>query len=514
MHKKRSFTESKLNSLICIIVDLFCVFISLVDQVEVAGTSGEPAKGDNPGTSQPQTAENVASSNLAPLDAIQIPVGAVSIKVPTEYNSAREKFYRCLKRMTIEPPGGATVDFCRTLRSMLKESYDEFSQKYREFVVFVAGGNSGFDQQVELLNSHKTSAEDAYLEAESGMSRRIRRHDERMKSAAPVMAPVTVNLPIDPANVANTWGVFDGNPLSWHGFISAFRAAVHDRAAIPPVNKFKYLLKALKGPAAHAIGSWDITSENYSSAFERLLVLYNKKYPRVRAYIAEIRSLPALRNTTAEGLQKMANTTYEVTRQLKALGVPTDSWDLWLVCELHSKMDPDTCCEWELTRNDDDNPRLSTMLRFLERRAAAYSNIASAGQASHGSWTNRNPILSTSQAAAQAAGPSSAGAANQGTGKKRHMCYPCQTEHQVYQCPKFTVLSLERCQRYVRDKKLCPNCLRVGGHALDDCRFGGCFVCPGNPKHNPLLCPQRELQKNPVSVAVSATKRPAKSKED
>lgn len=492
---------------------IFLVFLCLsADQQQIdqqqPGTSGEPS------VSAKGTANETAKQAALPFVPIPVPGAPVPIRVPTEYNSALEIFYRCLGRMKVEPPGGASVDYCRTLRSMLKEAYDEFNKKYQDLVVFVAEGGTGLEEHVNLIKDQKEKVETAYLRSESIVSRNIRRAEESSKTAAPTMGPVTVNLPIDPANVANTWGDFDGNPLNWHGFISAFRAAVHDRTAIPPVNKFKYLLKALKGSAARAIGSWDITGENYDSAYERLMSLYNKKYPRVRAYLAEIRNLPILRNTTAEGLQRMANTTYEVTRQLKALGLPTDSWDLWLVCELHAKMDPDTCCEWELTRNDDDNPSLSTMLRFLERRAAAYSNIVSAGQASHGSWANRKPTPLTGQAAGQSTSTSSAGATNQGTERKRHICYPCQAEHQVYQCPKFTVLSLERRQRYVREKKLCPNCLRVGGHALDDCRFGGCYVCPGAPKHNPLLCPQRELQKNPVSVAAAAIKRPAKSKED
>lgn len=244
------------------------------------------------------------------------------------------------------------------------------------------------------------------------------------------------------------------------------------------------------------------------------MFLYNKKYPRVRAYIAEIRNLPALRHTSADGLQKMANTTYEVTRQLNALGVPTDSWDLWIICELHSKLDPDTCCEWELTRNDDDNPPLALLLRFLERRAAAYSNIMSAGLSNRNSWANEESVPSTGSAASQSAVAPSTNTSHTGAIKKRHMCYPCQAEHQLYQCPKFTVLSFEGRKRFVQEKRLCPNCLRVGGHSLNDCHRQGCIVCPGNPKHNPLLCPGRELVKMPMAAATTTMKRSAESKED
>lgn len=486
------------------------------DQQPVAGPSGaatEPQSVDAPTKQADATIAPPIRTVVQP-ESIKIPLEARSIQIPTEYNAVFDTFYRWLDRLYRGASGGMTIDSYRSMKKLMEDTYTEFNRKHREFEVLIAMGGSGFDDQVELFRSHLLHVEDVYLVATTSISRRIRQYEDKLRPANSQLGAVTLSMPIDPANIANTWGEFDGNPLKWHGFISAFRAAVHNRNEIPPVNKFKYLLKALKGKASSAIGTWDITTENYGSAYERLLSLYDKKYPRVRAYIMEIQNLPTLRNTTAEGLQKLAHTTYEVTRQLKGLDIPTDSWDMWLVCVLHSKLDPDTCCEWELTRNDDDNPPLSKMLNFLERRAAAYSNLPTANIPNKSVWSKK-VVPGASDASSSATGntasasgiSSTARTGESGAVKKRHMCYSCQQEHQVFECPKFLAFSFEQRKRYVSDKKLCVNCLRVGGHALDDCRFKGCFACPGNPKHNPLLCPNRELAKNPAAVITATVKR-------
>lgn len=293
---------------------------------------------------------------------------------------------------------------------------------------------------------------------------------------------------------------------------SAFRAAVHDNKDVPAVNKFKHLQRALKGKAAEAIGTWDITAENYEHAWTRLMELFNKKYPRVQAYIGQILNLPSLHNTTTDGLRTLAHTTYEVTRQLKTLGLPTEKWDMMLICILHSKLDPATSCEWELVRDNNDNPELSTMLKFLERRAAAYSNIPTAGSSNAPAWKSRAPANQGTSSTTQPRTTQTA--SKEGQAKKMHFCNSCQQEHQVYECPKFLAMSLSARKNFVQQRGLCPNCLRQGGHALSECRYKGCFKCPGAPQHNLLLCPARELAKNPVAVATTSIARKRQNADD
>lgn len=198
----------------------------------------------------------------------------------------------------------------------------------------------------------------------------------------------------------------------------------------------------------------------------------------------------------------LLGTTYEVTRQLKSLGVPVDSWDMMVISILHSKLDPMTACEWELARNNNDEPKLSAMLEFLERRAAAYANM----QPPTANQAQRRPTANQSTASSSTA-PGTKTEQRTAKGKKQHFCLDCRQLHQVYECPIFRNSNLAKRLEYVDKKGLCPNCLRLGGHSLAECRYGPCRTCPGAPMHNPMLCPVKATRPNPIPIA-TAQRRP------
>lgn len=216
---------------------------------------------------------------------------------------------------------------------------------------------------------------------------------------------------------------------------------------------------------------------------------------------------------TASGLQTLAHTTYEVTRQLKSLDVPVDSWDMMIISILHAKMDPLTSCDWELARGNDDEPKLSVFLQFLERRAAAYANIPAPTTAAEQRQptTYADQLRSTATQGNQMTASSSttpnktaSGAQTENqtaSGKKQHFCFDCRQLHQVYDCPIFRRKNLADRNKYVEENHLCPNCLRLGGHTLEECRYGPCRTCPGEPMHNPMLCPVKATRPKPATVA-------------
>lgn len=400
-----------------------------------------------------------------------------------------------------------SVDEMRTRERIMAVDYKTFIESSRALEMLITLGGSHLDEHLTAVRQQRQRLKDKIAIGQTVVERCVRIYqdwkEKRMvkltaNETDKTAAPIVVKLPLDPAGIINTWGEFDGNPLKWHGFLSSFIAAVHNNPDVPSVAKFKHLQEALKGKAATALGSWDITSENYESAWERLLSLFNRKYPRIQAYVGQIVDLPTLHETTADGLQKMAHTTYEVLRQLKALGLPTDSWDLMIVCMLHAKLDPQTCCEWELNRDNDDDPKLAFMLNFLERRAAAYAHRPSANQTANNQNQNATAQRFKQQSAQTIATPSTSTATKDST-KKVHYCHDCRQAHQVYQCPVFLAMNMSARSQYVEKYKLCPNCLRLG-HNIDSCRYQGCFKCTGGPKHNLLLCPLRALRDSPANA--------------
>lgn len=454
------------------------------------------------------------------------PTGPEVRQFPPElltYNSASLDLVYGMLWLQPERLKAVSVDEVRSRERIMMNEFNEFIVASRTFELHIENGNTNLDDCLTAVRDQRRLIKERIAKGRTVAERATRVYEEwkqtrsvhRPTGNAETAPQMVLKLPIDPGAITNTWGEFDGNPLKWHGFLSAFVAGVHGNTDVPPVSKFKHLMKALKGKAATAIGTWDVTDENYRFAWLRLLELYDKKYPRIQAYVSQIVNLPMLHETTADGLQKLAHTTYEVVRQLKSLGMPTDNWDMMIICILHAKLDPQTCCEWELARANNDDPKLEFMLNFLERRATAYANIPR--QLSHQTANvNRNLTAqrSSHQTAQQNASQSTPTATqDSGARKKQHFCHDCKQVHQVYQCPKFAALSLGDRSKYVERYKLCPNCLRVG-HNVDSCDYKGCFKCAGAPKHNQLLCPIRELAKGVAGVHVAQSKGPGRSSDN
>lgn len=130
----------------------------------------------------------------------------------------------------------------------------------------------------------------------------------------PAAVPLHVTMTSDPN--PNTYGKFDGELTEWHGWRDQFRAAVHDNEKVPPVMKLRYLLNAVSGAAAKALGTWELTDPNYKSAWDRLCEVYNDERLMINAHLSKIFELPELSKATYDGLRLLVDTTIQSTRQL------------------------------------------------------------------------------------------------------------------------------------------------------------------------------------------------------
>ena len=82
-------------------------------------------------------------------------------------------------------------------------------------------------------------------------------------------------------------------------------------------------------------------------------------------------------------------------------------------------------------------------------------------------------------------------------------CSICKKDpHQIYECKAFQNSTPKQKWRYVKDLRLCANCLRTG-HQSNACRSQHCTKC--TKKHNTLLHPEAN---KPIKQATSATSAP------
>lgn len=150
-------------------------------------------------------------------------------------------------------------------------------------------------------------------------------------------------------NVQNTWGTFGGDYTKWASFRDLFKAAVHVKDHIPPIQKFQLLKAAIKGPAERTMGAWDLTEANYQKAWERLLSVYEDDYLATQNLVRKLMNIPKLNIPTNKGIRKIIDEIHESKNQLEDY-FDTDKWDPLILFMVIDKLDETTYRAWETYR--------------------------------------------------------------------------------------------------------------------------------------------------------------------
>lgn len=397
--------------------------------------------------------------------------------------------------------GECDVEFARCRLETLQNAW-ELIGKNAEVL------SQGADEQLqEEIQTKVAAAEEKYLVACAALKRKIRelepavQQQQNQQQQQPLA--VQVNMPFQQHDIRNTWGEFDGNLTKWQGFRDRFISAIHANELVTPGYKFSHLKKSLTGKALRTLGEWQLTDENYQEAWKRLNEVYDKKYATCRELLRQFFKLPEIHGTPkANDLQRMSDVTYQTLRQLAAQGVPTQHWDMIVVHMLHERLDADTACKWEENRKT-ETPTAKEMCDFLEKHANVLENAQDNRRIqpkdlSIAITNERARMEKTNKASSLKRKDESDSKPSTSAQVKRMPCYSCKSmEHALWDCPDFLALSLKSRQDFVKERKVCPNCLK-GGHGIDDCFQGPCIRCPNRPMHNSVLCPVKEVRKTAV----------------
>ncbi|XP_067625894.1 uncharacterized protein [Eurosta solidaginis] len=343
--------------------------------------------------------------------------------------------------------------------------------------------------------------ETSYFAAQAALAAKIKE-----LAPAPMMAQMTqpplavqVNLPYRQHDMKNTWGDFDGTLTKWSGFRDRFVAAIHNNENVSPAFKFSYLNKSLVGKAARTLGEWQLTDDNYMEAWDRLKQLYDRKYPICREHLRQLLRLPAIEGAPRPNdLQRMSNVTHEVLRQLRVQGIPVEGWDMMVVHLLHERLDSETGKQWELQRQT-EIPTIKQMLEFLDRQAAALANVADMHRKrtpDRRAAPNNKREMGNGDRVKR--GQNSSG----NTERQLGQCVACKRHHALWSCDEFKALNLRAREELINRNSLCRNCFKRG-HGADNCFQGSCVRCPGQMKHNSLLCPMKEISKQALVIKES-----------
>lgn len=300
---------------------------------------------------------------------------------------------------------------------------------------------------------------------------------------------------------------FEGRFENWMEFRDTYVSMIHNSDKLEDIQKFHYLRSALKGEALQIIKSINFSSDNYKIAWSLLENRFNKNKLLTHSYVKALFSLNFIQKESSSDIRKLIDTVLQNLRSLESLGEPTKFWDTLIIYLIVSKLDPITAKEWEQFKmhpnSKEDSIKLDNLIDFLNDKSDMLDMIKAKQPSSfiprnlsqNSSINNRysNPnqqrvqsFVST-QSQKQSSKPFN----------RLRSCVMCNDNHSLYSCSKFLALSHNDKLKFVINKNLCQNCLRVG-HTVDTCYFGPCRQC--NKKHNSLL--HGECNKDSASLSI------------
>ena len=234
---------------------------------------------------------------------------------------------------------------------------------------------------------------------------------------------------------------FSGSYESWLGFHELFKSLVDDDKEIPDIGKLYHLKGCLRDEAAEVIASIELSSENYTVAWNLLKLRYDNRKTIRQAHVKALLNLPVLsREFTVRSLL------YQVqkhVRELEALKEPVDQWDTLLVEIIKQKLNSFICEKWEDSSCESANPTFKELITFMKRSGQfedikPYQNLEKPKKISEKNFLNLRPNQRLQHAFAASA--------------TKYPCPHCQGERAIYNCANFKKLAPT--ERFEAVKKL------------------------------------------------------------
>ena len=108
-----------------------------------------------------------------------------------------------------------------------------------------------------------------------------------------------------------------------------------------------------------------VTDTNYDIAKRKLEERYNNKRSIVKAHLASIHALTAIKKESSVELRKLLESTNEHVQALEALRLPVDHWDAILVYWLLDKLDAESRKQFELAHAGTDVLKIKELTTFI-----------------------------------------------------------------------------------------------------------------------------------------------------
>lgn len=123
---------------------------------------------------------------------------------------------------------------------------------------------------------------------------------------------------------------FSGTYRTWLEFRDTFQSLIHNNNVISDIQKFHYLKASLEGEAALVIKSLEISSANYSIAWNALLDRFDNNKLLMYNHVKGLFGGETIPKESAVGIRKLVDEFSKNVRSLQQLNQPVGEWDTLL----------------------------------------------------------------------------------------------------------------------------------------------------------------------------------------
>jgi len=156
---------------------------------------------------------------------------------------------------------------------------------------------------------------------------------------------------------------FDGSLEKWLTFKNTFVTMIDSLNDITDLQKFIHLKDALEGDALNKISIYNVSEENYKSAWKLLNDSYERKRILIAKHLDAILDLPAPGRADHKGLMRLVDDTRQHVNMLASLEIHPDQHLLIRIIE--RALPTDIRVKWEETLSLDVSPTLEQLYKFI-----------------------------------------------------------------------------------------------------------------------------------------------------
>ncbi len=262
---------------------------------------------------------------------------------------------------------------------------------------------------------------------------------------------------------------FDGKPLSWHSFQSMFNNVLDKRGKhLSSVERTTLLINAMTTKEARDIvHQYSAGGSDFDSAIRALSKHFGSIHVVYSTLVNSINE-PDKFDMSARGLSRLHERIFKPYRHIRS--ITSDSLSQYLVQFSRKSFSSKLREEWDRhIKSSGDLPTLDDLQKFVDELQPLLTS----------------DVVDNSSATPLPAVKQEVSSAKKDKKPNNLKCPNCGDRHTLGRCPAFSDLDIDRRNKFVKEKKLCNNCL-AEGHSQKNCPSKySCRLC--HMKHHTIL---------------------------